>query len=81
MEFANGHYGLIDAALAYSNDHTAPTSTMITMPEGSPTASSSPIQATFKWGNEPSVIYYTLDGIDADLGVSEVGGPGTLASG
>ena len=62
MEFANGHYGLIDAALAYQNDHTAPTSSMITKPEGSPTASASPISATFKWGNEPSVIYYTLDG-------------------
>ena len=35
---------------------------MITQPEGSPTASPSPISATFKWGNEPSVIYYTLDG-------------------
>ena len=62
MEFANGHYGLLEAALAYSNDHTAPTSSMITVPDGGPTASSSPIQATFKWGNEPSVIYYTLDG-------------------
>ena len=62
MEFANGHYGLLEAALAYQNDHTAPTSSMITVPGGGPTASSSPIQATFKWGNEPSVIYYTLDG-------------------
>ena len=62
MEFANGHYGLLDAALEYQRDHTAPTSSMITVPEGSPTASPSPISATFKWGNEPSVIYYTLDG-------------------
>ncbi len=35
---------------------------MITKPEGSPMASQSPISATFKWGNEPSVIHYTLDG-------------------
>ncbi len=62
MEFANGHYGLLEAALEYQRDHEAPTSSMITLPEGSPTASPSPISATFKWGNEPSVIYYTLDG-------------------
>ena len=81
MEFANGHYGLLDAALEYQRDHEAPTSSMITQPEGGPTASQSPISATFKWGSEPAVIYYTLDGSTPNLSLSEVGGPGSAAAG
>jgi hypothetical protein len=58
MEFANGHYGLIEAALAYQRDHTPPVAT--TKPESA--ASQTPIDVTFEWVNEPSVIHYTTDG-------------------
>src|SRR6187401_147138 len=59
MEFAAGNIGMLESALAYSGDTTAPTST--TVPAG-PMASQTPIDVTFKWLNEPSVIHYTLDG-------------------
>jgi hypothetical protein len=59
MEFAAGNFGLLESALAYSNDSTAPTST--TLP-GGPAASQTPIDVTFKWLSEPSIIHYTLDG-------------------
>jgi hypothetical protein len=59
LEFAQGNFGLLESALAYQNDHEPPAAT--TSPEG-PAASQNPIEVTFKWVNEPSVIRYTLDG-------------------
>jgi hypothetical protein len=58
MEFANGNYGLLEAALAYSRDTGAPEATMA--PNGG--VSQTPITSTFEWVNEPSVIHYTFDG-------------------
>ena len=59
MEFANGNYGILERALAYSRDSEPPVAD--TIPLG-PAASQTPIDVTFKWVNEPSIIYYTLDG-------------------
>ena len=64
MEFANGNYGILERALAYSRDSEPPVAD--TIPLG-PAASQSPIDVTFKWVNEPSVIYYTLDGTTPTL--------------
>jgi hypothetical protein len=58
MEFASGNYGLLETALEYANDVTPPQAALV--PDGG--VSKAPIQATFKFVNEPSVIYYTLDG-------------------
>jgi hypothetical protein len=58
MEFANGSYGLMEAALAYTRDNTAPEATMA--PNGA--ISQTPVDTTFRWVNEPSVIHYTTDG-------------------
>ncbi len=59
MEFANGNYGILERALAYSRDSEPPVAD--TIPLG-PAASQTPIDVTFKWVNESSIIYYTLDG-------------------
>jgi len=64
MEFAAGNYGILERALAYSRDHEAPV--VDTTPAG-PAASKTPIDVTFKWVNEPSVIHYTLDGTNPDF--------------
>ncbi|HMQ32238.1 MAG TPA: M14 family zinc carboxypeptidase [Chloroflexaceae bacterium] len=58
LEFASGNYGLLETALQYARDTTPPQAYII--PNGG--ASQSPIRATFQYGNEPAVIYYTLDG-------------------
>ncbi len=58
LEFASGNYGLLEMALAYAQDVTPPVADIV--PDGG--ASPAPIQATFQYVNEPSVIYYTLDG-------------------
>ena len=58
MEFANGHYGLLEAALEYDRDTEPPLVTMT----GDRTSSGDPIRTTFEWVNEPSVIRYTVDG-------------------
>jgi hypothetical protein len=58
MEFASGNYGLLEVATAYALDTTPPVANIV--PDGG--ISKTPIQATFEYGNEPSVIYYTLDG-------------------
>jgi hypothetical protein len=58
LEFASGNYGLLEVALDYANDTTPPVANIV--PDGG--ISQTPIQATFEYGNEPSVIYYTLDG-------------------
>jgi len=66
VEFAFGNYGLLEEALAYSNDDEAPIADIVptndanVAPDGF--ASQEPITATFEWVNEPSQIYYTVDG-------------------
>jgi Zinc carboxypeptidase/Chitobiase/beta-hexosaminidase C-terminal domain len=57
LEFAAGNYGLLESALAYSRDDTPPEVRMT-----GPTKSSGPIETTFEWVNEPSVIRYTMNG-------------------
>jgi hypothetical protein len=63
LEFASGNYGLLETALDYALDTTPPVANIV--PDGG--ISQTPIQATFEYGNEPSVIYYTLDGSDPTL--------------
>jgi hypothetical protein len=63
MEFASGNYGLLEVVLDYALDTAAPVANIV--PDGG--ASQTPIEATFEYGNEPSVIYYTLDGSDPTL--------------
>ena len=58
LEFASGNYGLLETAFQYAFDTTPPVANIV--PNGG--ASQTPIRATFEYGNEPSVIYYTLDG-------------------
>jgi hypothetical protein len=57
LEFANGNYGLMESALDYSRDNTPPQVDMT-----GPRTSSGPIETTFRFVNEPSVIRYTMDG-------------------
>jgi Zinc carboxypeptidase/Chitobiase/beta-hexosaminidase C-terminal domain len=57
LEFAAGNYGLLESALEYANDETPPE---VRMP--GPSSSSTPIETTFEFVNEPSVIYYTTNG-------------------
>jgi hypothetical protein len=57
LEFAAGNYGLLESALEYARDTTPP---VVDMP--GPTYSRTPIETTFVFVNEPSVIRYTMDG-------------------
>jgi hypothetical protein len=57
LEFAAGNYGLLESALAYARDDTPPDVRMT-----GPTKSAEPIETSFEWVNEPSVIRYTTDG-------------------
>jgi hypothetical protein len=57
LEFAAGNFGLLESALQYADDETPPE---VRMP--GPSSSSTPIETTFEYVNEPSVIYYTTDG-------------------
>jgi Chitobiase/beta-hexosaminidase C-terminal domain len=57
LEFSNGNYGLLESALAYARDAAAPQVRMT-----GPRASKTPIETTFEFVNEPSVIRYTTDG-------------------
>jgi Zinc carboxypeptidase/Chitobiase/beta-hexosaminidase C-terminal domain len=57
LEFAAGNYGLLESALDYANDETPPGVRMT-----GPTSSSTPIETTFEFVNEPSVIRYTTNG-------------------
>jgi hypothetical protein len=57
LEFAAGNYGLLESALEYSRDTTPPE---VRMP--GPPWSRTPIDTTFVFVNEPSVIHYTMDG-------------------
>jgi hypothetical protein len=56
LEFAAGNYGLLESALEYARDHAPPQVRMT-----GPTASHDPIDTTFVFVNEPSVINYTTD--------------------
>ena len=57
LEFAAGNYGLLESAFAYHKDKTDPKVRMT-----GPKSSREPIETTFEWVNEPSVIRYTTDG-------------------
>jgi Chitobiase/beta-hexosaminidase C-terminal domain len=57
LEFAAGNYGLLESAYDYAFDTTPPE---VDMP--GPTHSFTPIETTFVYVNEPSVIRYTMDG-------------------
>ena len=57
MEFASGNYGLLESALEYARDDVPPQVTMT-----GPRTSNGPIDTTFEFVNEPSVIRYTMDG-------------------
>jgi hypothetical protein len=57
LEFAAGNYGLLESAHAYAFDHKPPQVSMT-----GPTRSSTPIETTFEFGEEPAVIRYTTDG-------------------
>ena len=57
LEFAAGNYGLLESAFAYAMDTTPP---VVDMP--GPPSSKTPIDTTFEYVNEPSVIHYTTDG-------------------
>jgi hypothetical protein len=57
-EFAAGNYGLLETALEYAFDAEAPSAEI--KPNGG--LGREPLDATFSWVNEPSVIHYTLDG-------------------
>ncbi len=57
LEFSAGNYGLLESALAYSQDNKPPKVDMT-----GPAVSSGPITTTFRYLNEPSVIRYTTDG-------------------
>jgi hypothetical protein len=58
MEFAAGNYGLLESALDYSRDVTPPEAVAV----AETTESNGPIDVTFEWVNEASVIHYTTDG-------------------
>ena len=57
-EFAAGNYGLLETALEYAYDTAAPVAEI--KPNGA--LGRDPLDATFSWVNEPSVIHYTTDG-------------------
>jgi Zinc carboxypeptidase/Chitobiase/beta-hexosaminidase C-terminal domain len=57
LEFAAGNYGLLESALAYARDDVPPVVAMT-----GPKSSAEPIETTFEFVNEPSVIRYTTDG-------------------
>jgi hypothetical protein len=57
LEFAAGNYGLLESALEYARDRTPPTVRMT-----GPSYSTTPIETTFEFVNEPSIIHYTMNG-------------------
>ena len=57
LEFAAGNYGLLESALEYARDDEDPRVRMTGR-----RWSFDPIETTFEWINEPSVIRYTTDG-------------------
>jgi hypothetical protein len=62
LEFAAGNYGLMEEALEYARDNEDPVVRMT-----GPTNSREPIETTFEYVNEPSVIRYTTDGTRPNL--------------
>ncbi len=63
LEFASGNYGLLETALQYAFDNEPPVAELV--PNGG--ESEDPIRATFRYVNEPAIIYYTLDGSEPTL--------------
>ena len=60
FEFADGNFGLLESALAYARDTTAPT---VLLDSGGVTESpAGPITFRFTWPGEAAVIHYTTDG-------------------
>ena len=59
MEFADGNYGLLEGALAYARDVTAPETNI---EYSASKASAPPIHWRFNWPGEAAVIHYTTDG-------------------
>jgi Zinc carboxypeptidase/Chitobiase/beta-hexosaminidase C-terminal domain len=57
LEFSAGNYGLLESALEYAQDVQPPQVEMT-----GPYESSTQIDTTFQFINEPSVIHYTTDG-------------------
>ena len=57
LEFAAGNRGLLESALDYARDDEPPKVRMT-----GPKKSNGPIETTFEFVNEPSVIRYTMDG-------------------
>jgi hypothetical protein len=57
LEFSAGNYGLLESALDYARDDEPPVVRMT-----GPKRSAVPIETTFEFVNEPSVIRYTMDG-------------------
>jgi hypothetical protein len=57
LEFAAGNYGLLESALEYAQDETPPQVRMT-----GPTSSTTEIETTFEYVDEPAVIYYTTNG-------------------
>ena len=61
LEFAAGNYGLLESAYAYAKDREPPLVKMVVK-----SSTSSSIDASFEYVNEPSVIRYTTDGSKPD---------------
>ena len=59
MEFADGNYGLLQGALEYSQDTTAPD---VAIEYSAAETGGDPITYRFNWLNEAAVIHYTTDG-------------------
>ena len=57
LEFAAGNIGLLESAYAYSRDFLPPRVRMTNTG-----TSRGPVETTFEFVNEPSVIHYTMDG-------------------
>ena len=61
LEFAAGNYGLLESAYEYAKDRKPPDVKMVVK-----SSTSSSIDVTFEYVNEPSVIRYTTDGTKPD---------------
>ena len=57
MEYASGNYGMLEAAMAYGNDTTAPVVDTVVGADGI-----TPVYSVRFTSNEASSIYYTTDG-------------------
>jgi hypothetical protein len=59
LEFSDGNYGLLEGALEYARDTTAP---VVDIEYSASKATSPPINWRFSWPGEAAVIHYTTDG-------------------